>query len=294
MLRTGVCGVNYEDMDKKTEVNKMKKVIIGIITLLVIVAGGCGYYFGVYLPREKAVTQFDNAKKKVEIENKKLQILIDGSEKLINSKKEAYDTSALDKLKSADDSAKKALVSVPKVPKKTDAIEKATKELEKPIDYSIQISELKSASEAFESSVKQLKQITNPTSDFVIQRLKEVSSITGTQAVTENNDPNGNLNKQSGYTAAVYFTDKDVTEEVDGRDIVDKGTDAGGCIEVYPTKKDAETRNAYLAAFDGAEMFNSGSHEVHGTVVIRTSANLTASQQKDLTKQILGKLIELK
>ena len=67
----------------------MKKVIIGIITLLVIAAGGCGYYFDIYLPREKAVTQFDTAKKKVETKNEKLQILIDNSGKLINSKKEA-------------------------------------------------------------------------------------------------------------------------------------------------------------------------------------------------------------
>lgn len=272
----------------------MKKIIIGIVTALIIIGGGCGYYFGVYAPHAKAVTAFNSAKETVEEKNKELQTVLDSAEKLINSKEEAFDPATLDKLKSAEETAKNVFVHVPEIPKKTEDINKATKKLVNPIDYSAQINNLKSASVAYENSIKQIKQITNPTADFIIERLKEVPSITGEQAVTEDNDPNGNLNKQGGYTATVYFTDNQVKEEIDGKDIVDKGTDAGGSIEVYPTVKDAETRNAYLAAFDGAGMFNSGFHEVHGTVVIRASTNLTATQQNSLAKQVLDKLIELK
>ncbi len=112
--------------------------------------------------------------------------------------------------------------------------------------------------------------------------------------MTESNDPNGNLNKQGGYTASIYFTDNQVTEAVEGADIVDKGTDAGGNIEVYKTSDEAKSRNAYLSAFDGQGILNPGSHYVYGTVVIRTSRHLTASQQTALTEKIYNKLIELK
>jgi hypothetical protein len=41
-------------------------------------------------------------------------------------------------------------------------------------------------------------------------------------------------------------------------------------------------------------MFSSGSHSVVGTVVIRTSDKLTASQQKEMEKNIYNSLIEIK
>ncbi|MFR4032361.1 MAG: hypothetical protein ACLTZN_00440 [Streptococcus sp.] len=64
-------------------------------------------------------------------------------------------------------------------------------------------------------------------------------------------DPNQGLNKQGSYTAAVYFADNEVTNPVPGADLVAKGTDAGGCVEVYKTAEDAKKRNDYLSAFDG-------------------------------------------
>lgn len=78
-----------------------------------------------------------------------------------------------------------------------------------------------------------------------------------------------------------------------GKTIVDKGTEAGGAIEVYPTVEDANKRNEYLAGFDGAGMLSSGSHSVVGTIVIRTSDKLTASQQKEMEKNIYNSLIEI-
>lgn len=102
------------------------------------------------------------------------------------------------------------------------------------------------------------------------------------------------MNKQGGYTASVYFADSQVTEAVDGSDIVGKGTDGGGNVEVYKTKEEAEKRNTYLSAFDGNGILNPGSHYVYGTTVIRTSRHLTASQQTALTEKVYQKLIEIK
>ena len=50
-----------------------------------------------------------------------------------------------------------------------------------------------------------MRQITAPTESFVIQRIADVEGISGVQAVTEDHDPNGNLNKAGGYTACIYF-----------------------------------------------------------------------------------------
>lgn len=61
----------------------------------------------------------------------------------------------------------------------------------------------------------------------------------------------------------------------------------------YAPHQEAEKRNTYLSAFDGG-ILDPGSHYVYGTVVIRTSRHLTASQQTALTEKIYNKLIELK
>ena len=44
-----------------------------------------------------------------------------------------------------------------------------------------------------------LKQITAPTSDFVMERLSTIENITGTQAVTQELDPDGLLGKEGGF-----------------------------------------------------------------------------------------------
>ncbi len=161
-------------------------------------------------------------------------------------------------------------------------------------DYNSVIAQLSDSKATLEASIVQMQQVTNPSEKFVIERLKNLPGIVGVQAVTEDNDPNGNLNKQGGYTATVYFLSTLIDQgSVFGRDIVDKGTEGGGAIEVYRRVEDAETRNRYLAAFDGGPI-SSGSHKVIGTVVIRTSDRLTATQQSTLEASIRKALIKLK
>ncbi len=58
-------------------------------------------------------------------------------------------------------------------------------------------------------------------------------------------------------------------------------------------QKKMPKRDSYLASFDGAGMLNSGSHKVLGTIVIRTSTKLTATQQNEFTNNITNKLLEL-
>jgi hypothetical protein len=100
---------------------------------------------------------------------------------------------------------------------------------------------------------------------------------------------------EGGYTSTTYFSTPFVNQaDIYGETLINKGTDAGGAVEVYTTVEDANKRDSYLAFFDGSGMFASGLHVVFGTMVIRTSDELTATQQKELTEQIKTILIELR
>lgn len=88
----------------------------------------------------------------------------------------------------------------------TDEIESDTDELNKLLDDLADIKTLDDARVAFEQSTQQLKQITNPSQDFVISRLSKVAGISDIEPINEENDINKQLNKQGGYTAAILFT----------------------------------------------------------------------------------------
>ena len=162
--------------------------------------------------------------------------------------------------------------------------------------------------------------LVNPSEDYVISCLKTVNGITDIEAATETHDPNGQLHKKGGYTAAIYFRieqieitaeeydwgdgdkgvdyylnvngNKELLLLEDGQSIdspVDVGTQGGGQIEVYASAGDAKGRDEYLANFDGS-VFSSGYHTVVGSMVIRTSEYLTASQQQQLADDVVAAL----
>ncbi len=130
-------------------------------------------------------------------------------------------------------------------------------------------------------------QITNPEESWVMERLKNLDDITSIQAVTSDKDPNHLLGKDGGYTSCIYFGIKGLnTTLTKGNDIVEKGTDAGGSIEVYDTLEHALNRCDYLSQFDGTLLY-SGSYTIVGTMVIRTSYRLESQQQVEWTKLIV-------
>lgn len=266
-----------------------------IISLIALFCFGIGYYVLAISPHQRAVQSFNEVTAKIQKENRSLEETIKVSKKLLSSKDKPLDEKLTVELKNEVSTAEKKKQVIPKIKKKTNDINKQVKSLKKPINYTTEIKELQDKNQKYSTSVKQLKQITNPSNTFVESRLKEIDTISDVQSATEDNDPNQGLNKQGSYTAAVYFSDNEVTNPVAGADLVAKGTDAGGCVEVYKTVEDAKKRNDYLSAFDGLPtVINPGSHYVYGTVVIRVAASLTASQQNALTQKIYEKLIEIK
>ena len=274
---------------------KKKKTLLGqIADIAIIVIGICVWYFQVKKPHDLAETKFNAAVKEVEAKNTELTSAMNDAQKILDKKEAVYDNTTKEAFITALSDAKAAQRKIPDLPKKTADINAETKKLSEPLDYSSVINAISEKQTAYQNSVLQMKQITNPNEDFVIQRLKGIPNISGYQAVTEDHDPNGNLNKQGGYTSTVYFSTPLIDQSsVYGNDIVDKGTECGGAIEVYASEEDAEKRDSYLASFDGAGMLNSGSHKVLGTIVIRTSTKLTATQQNEFTNNITNKLLEL-
>lgn len=274
---------------------KKKKTLLGLIAAIaIIVIGICVWYFQVKKPHDLAETKFNAAVKEVEAKNTELASAMNDAQKILDKKEAVYDNTTKEAFITALSDAKAAQRKIPDLPKKTADINAETKKLSEPLDYSSVINAISEKQTAYQNSVLQMKQITNPNEDFVIQHLKGIPNISGYQAVTEDHDPNGNLNKQGGYTSTVYFSTPLINQSsVYGNDIVDKGTECGGAIEVYASEEDAEKRDSYLASFDGAGMLNSGSHKVLGTIVIRTSTKLTATQQNEFTNNITNKLLEL-
>lgn len=279
------------DMKKKMDKKKKRKIVLGI--LVVILGIACFWYVNYQIPKIEATERFNNAVEQVESINSKFQKRIDEAEELVNKGETPYDSAALENLQIALTDAKNVMVEIPEIPSETDEINLAAEKLEQPIDYSKQEDNLTKSTDDFSNSVKQLVQVTHPKESFILERLKGVNSVVKASPVTEDNDPNGNLNKEGGYTSTIYFESSKVDQsKVSGDSLIDRGTEAGGSIETYANADDAKRRNEYLAAFDGG-ILTSGSHEVVGTVVVRTSNLLKASQQKELTAAIKQSLLRL-
>lgn len=133
-----------------------------------------------------------------------------------------------------------------------------------------------------------------PDAKKVCKDLKKLDGVTKADYVTEENDPDGLLGTDGGYTGCVYFSLKNVDQSiVPGDDVIAKGTDAGGAIEIYACIEDAEKRAEYLSQFDDTILYT-GSYAVIGTMVVRTSYLLEYSDQIKITNDITKVLISMK
>ena len=268
---------------------RISKIIISIVVVIALLV--LGYIF-IVIPHNDAVKQYEDAYNCVYEKNKSLDTSINELQNVIDSGEqpfeEIYKTNALEELQKAE---VMKVVLPEKMPWRTKDIIAATESINVDVDYYDILHGLRVARVNLENSIKQLKQVTNPNEKFVIERLSRVEGVKGIEAVTEDNDPNRMLNKQGGYTASVYFEYEGIDVYGDYIDIVDKGTDGGGCIEVYANPQDAEKRAEYINSVD---LFHSaGSRDVVGTCVIRVSDYLSASQQKDIEERIVKELVSL-
>ena len=279
---------------------KNKKVIIAVavvalVAVLAIVFCAVNGIFNGTNAKAKSAYKTETAR--IAEEQSKLEGLIDTYQAMIDKKEKPYEKSTQTDLETAITETRANIVDVPGCPLMTNKINEVVKSTLATLSYKDAIDKLSEAGKAYETSVKQYKQVNNPSEAFVIERTKDIEGIIGYAAVTEDNDPNGKLNKAGGYTATIYYRYDKVPEEelflFGDETIIDIGTSGGAAIEVYANEKDANSRNDYLAQFDGGSL-GAGSHTVVGTVVVRTSDILSASQQNELSETIINNLLEIK
>ena len=272
---------------------KVSTMLLGVLICLILV--GCES------EEKKAAKEAFNAEvERIESEEIKLDEEIKSTQDYIAKGLTPLDETKITELEEAIRSAKESKKDVPEMPEEESKIRAVTENKLKKIEYTTVLSSIQEKKTNLENSVKQFKQLTNPTSDFILERLKNVTLIIGMSAITEETDPYGDLNKAKSYTGMVFFASSLVNQDevyVDetmskGDIYIDKGTAAGGAIEIYTTVEDAKKRDDYLGSFDGT-VLSSGKHTVVGTVIVRTSHLLPASKQDELERSIVEVLIRL-
>lgn len=237
-----------------------------------------------------AIEKYNVAKESLEKKNTDLDSLISASEALIAEKKIPLDDTLIPALETTISETKAAKQSISEMPITEAEILEVVKTMEA-VDYDEVTTNLNTSKTALEKSIKQYALVDNPAEAYIIECLGKVEHVVDISAVTEDNDPNGNLNKPGGYTATVYYSDDRISldKSIYGNTVIEQGTDGGGGIEVYATVEDAEKRRDYLATYDGG-ILASGTHTVIGTVLVRTSNELTASQQQEMEAKIIDVL----
>ena len=261
----------------------MKRILTLLIAVLMILSlSACG-------EEKKAALEVYNAEvERITTETTALNTLIGECDKAIATKAVPLDQETLDNLTTILSEARAKITEIPDAKGNAEAITALVNDTLKKTSYVDLTEKLAEAKAAYDKSVRQMEMVTNPPEADVIERTKDIEGITGLEAVTEDNDPNGKLNKAGGYTATIYYSydkvDRSKLYIEPGYTIVDIGTQGGAAIEVYRNAEDANKRNDYLTGFDGS-FIDSGSHKVLGTVIIRTSSELTASQQQELTQK---------
>lgn len=278
--------------------DKKKKVAIVAVVATVIVAAGAYWYVNYQIPHNEAVAAFNTAADGLQGRNDDLDAAIKELQELNKSKDKPYDSSISDSATDAVAQAQAAKEDIPTMPGSTDEINAMTKKIGKMGKYDSVIADLSTAKTNLQDSIGQLKQVTNPSEQFILQRLTGIANITALEAVSEGNDPNNKLGKQGGYTTCIYFNSdlvdsSDVYLSGDYTPVVDGGCDAGGAVEVYSNVNDAKKRDDYLSNFDGDSILDPGSHKIVGTCVVRTSCHLAASQQNTMTSNVEQALIRL-
>lgn len=272
-----------------------KRAIIPTALSLVVAVLVAVCLVGCDSAKSDAQAAFSKASAELQDKNAEVDAAIAEIQAVMGSEVKPLDEATLTAADEAINKAQAAKVEAPDIADNADAINEQVEDLNA-VDYSKQLDGIAEAKSALENSIKQREQVTNPSEAFVLERLANVEHVMTPVAATEDNDPNGLLHKQGGYNVSVFFDtdlfDSSSVPEAYGVGVVGKGVEGGGEVEVYEDEKGAIARDQYIGSFDGT-ILAPGSHYVIGTVVIRTSENLTASQQNELTKAIVDELTRL-
>ena len=213
-----------------------------IHTARIAASGSIDAYNELARSYNEKIEKYNAAASSIAAANEELQGVLNEAGSLADQNKKAYEPRTLEKLQKAIKTAEGRLVEAPvqfdpfemrelqssfnksdlEIQKMeadvaaTGVEEAMTKIPEIPAvpDYSEQIKAVQDAQKSYENSVQKLANVTAPPDDFVSGRLKRISTIVETGAVTKEQDPNGLLGEKGGYTGCVYFLDERVDREL--------------------------------------------------------------------------------
>lgn len=238
----------------------------------------------------EALDAYTTAYAELSKRNASLEEAISTGETAANTSLPVMDDTLYDTLAETIATAKNALVPLAERGESPEAT-MAAAETMAGADYSGMDQAILDVCAQIESSNQLYALVDAPSDERVIACLNQVEGMVQCVAVTEETDRNNSLNKAGSYIGRIIFAYEAATRSaISDSALLNKGTDAGGSIEVFRNQADAEKRNSYLAVFDGT-ILDSGSHVVVGTMVVRTSSKLTASQQQELQTAITQALL---
>lgn len=239
----------------------------------------------------EAISRYAEAYAALEVANEDLTAAIDAGQAMLDAADPALDDSLYGVLDSIINEARGQMVSPLEAPSTLEDTLSAA-EIMASVEYTDYISDISTACGNLENSIQAYALVDAPSDDRVMECLSRVEAVIQCVAATEETDANNLLGKDGGYIGRIVFACAPMTPSaISDSALLSKGVDAGGSIEIFRTREDAEARESYLAVFDGT-IFDSGSHVVLGTVLIRTSCELTASQQEELEAAIIEVLME--
>ncbi len=241
---------------------------------------------------KSAKESFNGEVTRIQASYNDLQAEISTAQELAATDEIPLDDSLKPALEDAISNAKTIKFEKPAMPSGMDEIIAAAEGL-KDEGYDDEAQVLRDAETALSNSIEQRKLVMAPSEAFIVERLQGVDGVGEVATITEETDQNRLLGKQGTYYARIVFASPLVDQSgVFGSSLAERGTDAGGSIEVFETEEAAKKRCDYIATYDGSAL-RVGTHTVIGTVLVRTSDELTASQQKQLEANIITALTRL-
>ena len=132
--------------------------------------------------------------------------------------------------------------------------------------------------------------IINPSIEYVVNSLRRVTNISDVEVVSDEDKKSDLFYYDGMFKDCAYFTSKLVKDDIEGQTPVEKGTDAGGCVEIYETVEKAHERYDYLMGFDNT-IYYSGQFIIVGTMIVRTSYLLSDEENSEFVNEIVNALI---
>lgn len=160
-------------------------------------------------------------------------------------------------------------------------------------DYSKDIADVEKAKVDLIHSCSIQRQITDPSQEYVINRLDSVKNIANIAPSTLENDPNDGMSSENGYKVQIYFSTPLLsTENLEGDKLIKAGSSAGGSIEIFRTVEEAKSRDKYLSAVEWFPGKSGGYHFVMGSMVVRLSNKLSYNDRNELQDSVIKALTE--